>query len=409
LARRKSREDRIASQRASQEVELAREGDWLGRAQTNAPASLQIPLKPLREGIEPQADLEDEFFAGFEESESDREPEAPRRKRKTGQPEDIAGCEWRWVEDWGWGLFPRTVALTPAERRGEPSTWGRVWGRVDITAERFKRFGVGLEATLQVAPRKWAAEQPTNGPWPFLLQAMRQAEQNPPAIIPEQDKAEELDRLVRRLELLEEWTDRNSGPDFERGITHRRLGRYKKEALGSQTYARGVRHEEYADFLAQHTERRVQVLLLRGYKPSRALEAERFPKLERVETKLFPKEGLGAERRLAAQALSERLTAVYLAQGNAIISCPSEWSTRELSAIVKKYEARGKRGRPPIGDKAMSDAERKQRQRDKLRIFEGDKCHASDQRAGDRNDGQPRTGGLASVRTSEGMARARRA
>jgi hypothetical protein len=45
--------------------------------------------------------------------------------------------------------------------------------------------------------------------------------------------------------------------------------------------------------------------------------------------------------------------------------CPSEWTTREVNAIIKKYMTRKRPGRKPIGERAMTDAERQRRHRKK--------------------------------------------
>jgi hypothetical protein len=369
LAKRKSRKDRIAALGASQEAELGRERDeiGLGRFGPSVPADLQIPTKLVRGEL--QADLEDEYFGGFGESDCDEQEREP-----SGRPGDVPGCDRRWCEGWGWGWFPRPYP-SHAERTERQlkdskgrvvwldrislgkSPWGRVWHRAESRS-----------------PRRWAAEQHEGGglvdgqtppmhqflksraAWPrfrtyslpnrayespHLRQAIRQAEQKLPVITPERDRAEHLDKLARRLELLAAPTDPNSGP--------------------SPKVARGILREERAEFFGQHAERRVQALFTRRYRPSRALEDKRLPKLAKIKTKLLPREELGkAERRIAMRAELERLVATYLAQSGSITQCPAEKTTRMLNKRPV--------GRPPIGERAMTDAERQQRKRHREKI-----------------------------------------
>jgi hypothetical protein len=191
-------------------------------------------------------------------------------------------------------------------------------------------------------PTGWAGVQPSEPP-PFVRQAIRQAEQklpHDPWATPGRDRAEELERLERRLRRLEEPTDPNAGP--------------------SASFARGILREEKFALLAQHTERRIQKLYCRRYKPSAALEAKRFPKLARVATKLLPKEVRrqpAAERRAGLEAL----VADYLARGGKITACPPETATAQLN----KRKTKTKMGRPLIGKRTMTAAERKRRSRAK--------------------------------------------
>jgi hypothetical protein len=101
-------------------------------------------------------------------------------------------------------------------------------------------------------------------------------------------------------------------------------------------------------------------------RPSRALEAKRFPRLPKIETKLLPNAAPGkGARKLAARALAEELT-----KGVAVTACPAGWSSCELESIIEKYENRKRPGRPPLGKSAMPPAERKRRQRQKLKLIE---------------------------------------
>jgi hypothetical protein len=187
-------------------------------------------------------------------------------------------------------------------------------------------------------PIGWAGVQPSEPP-PFVRQAVRELEQ----VRPDPDwrpHADWLETLGRRLGKLDEPTDPNAGP--------------------SASFARGVLREERFQFLAQHTERRVQKLYCRRYKPSAVLEAKRFPKLPAVATKLLPKEARqppAAERRAKLNVL----VANYLARGGEIAICPPETTTAQLN----KRKTKTKMGRPLIGKRPMTAAERKRRSRAK--------------------------------------------
>jgi hypothetical protein len=189
-------------------------------------------------------------------------------------------------------------------------------------------------------PTGWAGVQPS-GPPPFVCQAVRQAEQeSPPWPTPERDRAEELEHLEWREKQLDRPTDPNAGP--------------------SASFARGILLEEKLQLLAQHIERRIQKLHCRRYKPTAALEAKRFPKLGKVATKLLPKE---ARRQTAAERRAELnvLVADYLARGSEIAICPPETTTAQLN----KRKTKTKMGRPLIGKRPMTAAERKRRSRAK--------------------------------------------
>jgi hypothetical protein len=187
-------------------------------------------------------------------------------------------------------------------------------------------------------PTGWVGVQPS-GPPPFVRQAVREVEQNRPD--PDwRPRAEWQEALERRLRKLAEPTDPNAGP--------------------SASYARGVLREERLQLLVRHTERRIQALYCRRYKPSAALEAKRFPKLPVVATKLLPKE---TRRQPAAERRGELnlLLADYLARGGEITICRPETA----SAQLKKQKPKTKMGRPPIGERPMTAAERKRRSRAK--------------------------------------------
>jgi hypothetical protein len=375
----------LAKLSEEQEAERRRERDHI--KDTDVPVGLQTPIKPFQEGQQPGADLEDEYFGGFHESDHDEPERESRRRRPKGVPKDVPGCEWQLLDGWGWGLFPRSYPSSerdPGRELRDPrkvvwlqgfklgkSPWGRVW-RIDISS------------------RRWAAEPPANSP-PFVLQGVKQANQKLPDVVtPEGDRAEDLHKAEQRLALLETPTDPNSGP--------------------SRSFARGILRGEKTAFLAQHVKGAIQKAWCRGYVPSKTLEAKRLPKLPKIESKLLPLEPPGkAKRRLDARKLIERLTAAYLAQGGTIAPCPSEWTTRDLNWTIKKYETRSERrvGRPPIGERAMTPAERKRRERatPKLRILQGDKPHVL--RSGTCGDVKPDIGRLARGRTGEQKAEPR--
>jgi hypothetical protein len=159
-----------------------------------------------------------------------------------------------------------------------------------------------------VGPTGWAGVQ-SSGPTPFVQQAIRAAEK------------------IR-------------GPD-----------------LGPPLRVEGALRAEKFPLLAQHTERRIQALFCRHHKPTAALEAKRFPRLPPIATKLVPKE---ASRPAAVRRVELKiLVAKYLAAGGTITVCPPE--------TTSKRKMKTKMGRPPIGDKAMTPAERQRRRRAKIK------------------------------------------
>jgi hypothetical protein len=184
-------------------------------------------------------------------------------------------------------------------------------------------------------PTGWAGIQPS-GPPPFVCQAVRRAEQKPPRVNPERDRAEWLERVEHRLEQI------------ERQPT-------KLDLFREWKYSR----------LREHTERRIRALYTRRYKPSAALEAKRFPKLGKVATKFLPKE---ARRQPAAERRAELsvFVANYLARGGKIAICSPETTTAQLN----KRKTKTKMGRLCIGEKPMSPAERKRRERERKKLEE---------------------------------------
>jgi hypothetical protein len=170
-------------------------------------------------------------------------------------------------------------------------------------------------------PRGWAAEPP--GPPPYLVWAVWQAE-----------------RPGERIRL---------DPS--------------EPARPSDSFSRGVLHAERAQFYAQHTARRVQALVRRGFKPSKKLEAKRFPTLKRVAanpllTRDYLSRGLRAAKD-AAQAECQTLVAQFLAAGGEVRACPPE----KLAVGVRAP----KMGRPPLTGRALTTAERVRKHRMKLK------------------------------------------
>lgn len=275
------REKRIASLKRKQAAERERER---ADRDTDAPVGLQTPLKPHREGEQPQADLYDEYFGGFDRHESGREYRRP-------------GAPW-------WS--------------GDKSSWNRVWGRVDVHVERFERDDKGKRVAKRVlwqaAPKHWAAKQ-----------------------------GDLLDQII----------------DGEREA---RL-RHPCGVAGEGIFPKGI---SSTAFICEWMEAKIY----REFRPSRRLEAKRFPKLPKIKTKLLPKEGPGkAERRALIRELIEKVTTAFILDGPGIAECPPEWTTRDLNAIAEKYENRERRGRPPeVLGRAMTPAERKRRERNPPRV-----------------------------------------
>jgi hypothetical protein len=210
----------------------------------------------------------------------------------------------------------------------------------DLEAEDFGGFGLTAEdgsdlltGRIGRGPKGWAGIPPSRSP-PFILQAIRQAEQVPPRLDPEGDRAEWLERVERRLEQI------------ERQPT-------KLDLFREWKYLR----------LREHTERRIQALYCRRYKPSATLEAKRFPKLPAIATKLLPKI---ARRQPAAERRAELagLVAQFLAYGGKVAQCPSEMTTVQLARGKRKIKI----GRPLFGERPLTAAERKRRSRAKWKL-----------------------------------------
>jgi hypothetical protein len=100
--------------------------------------------------------------------------------------------------------------------------------------------------------------------------------------------------------------------------------------------------------------------LLSAIQAERRLGGQALSKLPVVATKLLPKE---ARRQPAAERRGELnlLLADYLVRGGEITICRPETA----SAQLKKQKPKTKMGRPPIGERPMTAAERKRRSRAK--------------------------------------------
>jgi hypothetical protein len=216
-------------------------------------------------------------------------------------------------------------------------------------------FDRNVDVTAR-APR-WRVEQPTDLS-PSLKQAIRQTEQQLPPFEPDlvADRIDYEERaLPRWLAQLDEPTDPTFGPSSnDTGPSF--LGRRKAP---DHPYARGTLREEKIDRRTQ-LGRRIWALPKTVYKPPATAAEKRWLKAGKklkVEPKLVPKDaprmGLGADAYDAVAA--------FFATGGEVTVCPPETTTRKLSARI---------GCPPIGESAMSDAERSERRRMKRKLLE---------------------------------------
>jgi hypothetical protein len=116
--------------------------------------------------------------------------------------------------------------------------------------------------------------------------------------------------------------------------------------------------------LGEHTERRIQALYCRRYRPSATLEARRFPKLPAIATKLLPQD---SQRQSAATRRADLndLIAQFFAAGGKVTQCAPETTTAQLAKIERR---KIKIGRPLIGERPLTPAERKRRSRAKWKL-----------------------------------------
>src|SRR5262245_44848583 len=234
----------------------------------------------------------------------------------------------------------------PPWKRNPPATmYPRVWGRVDLTAERF-----GARVRLQVAARRWAF---------WDTEAVRA----------------ERERYHQRLLASEGGRRLLAGWEAERI-------EFKRALLEAPMPPPEISREWFCHPVSWPG-------------PTAVIGARRFPKLPAL-TKLVPAplktEFLSAAER---RARLDRLVAAYKGE---IRVCPPE-------TITKKPKKR--MGRPPIGDRAMTDAQRARRSYwNKVRILKGDGHDGStrDCRSGRRDSGQlDRCGNQTKPRADENL------
>ena len=261
--------------------------------------------------LQPDPILEDEFFGGFRPSDDRSEGSLKARPERA-----------------------RVLFLLPVEQRGfarhrqRSPGWAAepTWLTDGQTEERAR-----LLARANAWPKWRKTSAATAKPdHPGARRLTRLAEQQRPTVTPERDRDDDVARQDSRQARLERPTNSNAGP--------------------STTFARGVRHTEYAQFLSRSGEQRTQKLVTGGFKPSKALQAERFPKLKRVPLNpAVTNEYLS--RRLRSEKDHARMLGVLLSRGVQVQVCPPE----TLAAKVRKPKI----GRPRVYDRPMMVAERK--------------------------------------------------
>jgi hypothetical protein len=248
----------------------------------------------------PKIDLEDEFYGGFRPTKKD----FSARSRQDG----------RYCSD---GEFFRSG-------RG-PKGWAAetASGLVDGQTPETYTYLIsrGRWPKWRKIPPQHAKGNQVN--FPFAHQAIRQAEQWLPVVNPERDAAEDLDRWARHLEwlaslgIITDPTDRPFTPS-------------------------AILHEERAQFYAQHTQRRIQALYLRGFKPSKKLELKRMPVLERV------KKNPRLTRDYLARELSHVRAARHAGAAEAVAGFPCQgWKNSTLPA--RNGGGEGRQGKGPEG------------------------------------------------------------
>jgi hypothetical protein len=294
----------------------AEQGDGIG-IETRVPESLQIPTKLiLRPGGELRAvaDMEDEHFGGFASKDSDHDD----------------GLVWRELR---------------SRNRSAP-TWGRVWGHVDITAERFGRLATTRcgcstcrtaegdaapaelliwcepSVPLQRSPKRWAAEQPRGAP-PFVWREVLENEQKPPDV-----------------------------PDAQQG-EWQHLCWQPRDPLSAHHvwYAMAVR------WASPHQKRLASnpIVQLRRLAPGLHEWGRRFPDLPKVAIKLLPWASRKPTPKVVQRAEFEDLLAAFFNDGGEIATCPAETTTRMMASRENKKPL----GCPPIYGKAMDAAARR--------------------------------------------------
>jgi hypothetical protein len=279
----------------------------------------------------PDPVLEDEYFGGFIRDREDRKSGEHCKARRGASPERAKVLFGLLHYERGFARY-----RAPIKRWAAETLWGLVDGQMPETYRWLKARDRWPEW------RKIRPQRPTSNQacFPFAQQAIKQAEQELPFVNPKWDHEE----LIAQRERLSAFVNR----EFV-GL------------LGDNPGCDPViRHLERADFYAQHTERRVQALFLRGFKPSKKLELKRLPKLRRLAsnpllTNDFLYRGFRQTKddRRAECAL---LVARFEAEGSLIQVCPPEKTAAQLN---KK-----KMGRPPKFGRAMTPKERKRLERE---------------------------------------------
>jgi hypothetical protein len=224
--------------------------------------------------------------------------------------------------------------------------WGLVDGQTPATYD-FLRAHDHWPKWRKLSPQRATGNQVD---FAFVHQAVRLAEQKLPVVNPERDAAEDLERWARHQEWL-----------ASLGIT---------DPTDRPFTPSGIVHQERATFYAQHTERRVQALFLRQYKPSKKLELKRFPTLKRIAANPLLTESYlareSAEVRATKRPEAEAAIAAFLAAGGQVQRCPPEMTAAR--AVKLKPKRRRKPGRKPIGPVAMTTTERVRKHRRQKRL-----------------------------------------
>jgi len=200
----------------------------------------------------------------------------------------------------------------------------------------------------------WAAEMPQGYP-PFVLKRLWEREhQERPAVTPERDRADEIKRQAARQEKLDAPTSASAGPSklFARGIRLEERSSFASRGPVAEPNDGVDRYEYFNDRLEDHCANEWRDC--RELKPSRRLEAKRFPRLKRVEpnpllTETYLRRGLKSEKDKRRAFATEKVTE-FLTKGGIVKVCPPE----TLAAKLRKP----KMGRPRVYDRPMTAAER---------------------------------------------------
>jgi len=201
----------------------------------------------------------------------------------------------------------------------------------------------------------WAAEMPEGFP-PFVHKRLWERDhQQRPAVTPERNRADEIKRQTARQEKLDTPTNASVGPSklFARGIRLEERSRFANRDPVAEDNDGVDRYEFFDGRLEDHCANEWRDC--RELKPSRRLEAKRFPKLKRIKlnpllTETYLRRGLKSEKDKRRAFAAEKV-AEFLAKGGTVKVFPPE----TLAAKVRKP----KMGRPRVYDRPMMVAERK--------------------------------------------------